>query len=449
MMFHQLDPERAYRSSMLWLPKRLVPLDTVKAALTYWFAEPDGKGGMIPKEVAAWREEQHHIVVPREFPQEDIPCEVVDIQRHTEPVDYRPDITPRSTVQSEAMEALSSSRAGILNLACGVGKTIMAIHRIAVGGGPALVVVNNSGILQQWVLELRDRLRLPAKDIGVVQGKLAEWDKPVVVGTVQTLFRRLAGGIPPWAKGRFATVIYDEAHHMAAREFNPVAGYFHGDRFGLTATAERTDGNERFYLYHLGPIIYTSLDVDVPPTVYLAHSGIEPTDKERDTFFVRGLVNIPHIRAWQAKSAPRNRAIAALVQSALGDGHKVIVLTHSKRDHIPRLKKLLPDAGEVTSDVKGQDRIDVLRTRDVIVGTVGAAQEGLDRPDLSVGIWATTLANENEFQQGTGRLARSFPGKEEAEAIFIIDNVPKCLEHARLIARYARKRGYKIVKFKL
>jgi len=456
IQFHRLDRDKAYRESMLWVPKYLVPVETLEASLTYWFTETDDEGNSFVAKLECWAEEARHFVLPREFPQEEVPCEVVDLSPRTERVTFNDDIAPRDDVQVEAMAAMRGAQTGILNLGCGRGKTVVALERIARGGGPGLVVVNNTGIQAQWRKEARARLRLPAADIGMVGGdspkrnELLEWMKPLVLVTVQTLWRRIVEGrVPETVRRRFTTVAFDEAHHMSAPKFNIASGFFTGDRFGLTATAQRTDGNERFYLYHLGQVLYRNMEVDVPPICYFAHTGIAPTVAERNRFFVNDMVNIGRVREWQAKNARRNTMIARLAKDAVGGGNKVIALTHNKKDHIPRLKKKLPESGEVTGNVKGEARLVNLHGNDVVVGTVQAAQEALDKPELNVGIWCTTFPNENEFQQGTGRLARQYPGKDVAKAIFLVDDVPICHDHARKLERYARKRGYRTEHFKL
>jgi superfamily II DNA or RNA helicase len=103
----------------------------------------------------------------------------------------------------------------------------------------------------------------------------------------------------------------------------------------------------------------------------------------------------------------------------------------------------------VSSKVKGKKRLTNLTENDIVVGTMGAAREGLDRPDLSVVVFTTTFANENDFQQASGRVARACDGKVSSEAVFIVDHVPKCQDHAKLIARFARKRGYRVEHFQL
>jgi superfamily II DNA or RNA helicase len=175
---------------------------------------------------------------------------------------------------------------------------------------------------------------------------------------------------------------------------------------------------------------------------------LAPTNEERSDFFRRGQVNINRIRHWQTTKPNRNKAIARMAQNAAKDGHKVLVLSHLKQEHIPALQKELPGCGVVTGDIKGQTRLDNLAQNDIVIGTMGAAEEALDRSDLSVAIVTTTFNNDKEFQQSSGRIARSFPGKNHASYIVLVDEVPKCVEHAKGLERAARRRGYKIEHFK-
>jgi hypothetical protein len=450
MRFRALHPDKAYRGSMLWVPKALVPLDALETSLTYWFTEPTPSGEYVARAVRVWAEDVHHIALPREFPREKVPCEVIDLAPPTEHYTFASTIRPRDEVQVAAIAAMRSNQSGILNLGCGRGKTVVGLDRIAFGQGPALVIVNDKGLLAQWHKEAMDKLQLDADEIGQVHGAKAEWDKPLVLATVQTLWRRIKDGlVPEWVRRRFATVLYDEAHHMAALEFNRVASFFTGHRFGLTATRNRTDGNERFFEVHLGPILYTDLSVDVPPTVYFAHTGLAPTSAERDGFYTNDMVNVVKVRQWQAQNKLRNGMIGRLAQNAQGAGHKVLVLSHLRDGHIPLLQEVLPGCGVVSSKVKGKKRLTNLTENDIVVGTMGAAREGLDRPDLSVVVFTTTFANENDFQQASGRVARACDGKVSSEAVFIVDHVPKCQDHAKLIARFARKRGYRVEHFQL
>lgn len=74
--------------------------------------------------------------------------------------------------------------------------------------------------------------------IGVVKAELFDIDKPIVVASVQTLWRRL-DRIP---SDHFAVVVADEAHRFGANTYQACLNHFNAKlRLGLTATPFRED----------------------------------------------------------------------------------------------------------------------------------------------------------------------------------------------------------------
>src|SRR5208282_1369644 len=111
-----------------------------------------------------FKETDHHLLVPREF---------WDPKNFTFPVlDCRPkryakvDIRSRiqldtrveggrhiptgDSVQQEAMNALLLYRGGVLQLACGKGKTVVALDLIARRAVPAIIVLDTTQLMHQW-----------------------------------------------------------------------------------------------------------------------------------------------------------------------------------------------------------------------------------------------------------------------------------------------------------
>ena len=95
----------------------------------------------------------HHVSYPREmFPEIEAEEEVmeIDTKPRLHPVFYRSVIQPRDENQEEAFEALRVNRCGTSWQACGKGKTICSLNKIAESGTPAVVLVSNGGIAYQW-----------------------------------------------------------------------------------------------------------------------------------------------------------------------------------------------------------------------------------------------------------------------------------------------------------
>src|SRR3954469_24345954 len=56
------EPDKAYVSNRLWLPKKLVRVESVKLALEFTVQGEKGQ-----QKIKMWDESPHHIICPREF----------------------------------------------------------------------------------------------------------------------------------------------------------------------------------------------------------------------------------------------------------------------------------------------------------------------------------------------------------------------------------------------
>ena len=182
------EPDKAYVSDMLWLPKKLIPQQAIKEGLQYWDVE--GKQAVMRR---LWEETEHHLVCPREY------IKPEQYSQYQFPfVDLTPDLEdrkafdvvhePRDDDQRRAWEALQKSQGGILNLACGKGKTFLALKKGADCGVNVLVVVHNSYLFNQWMNEaIPKHVVLPrGEKVGVIQGDQFDWKHPITIAMVQT-----------------------------------------------------------------------------------------------------------------------------------------------------------------------------------------------------------------------------------------------------------------------
>lgn len=146
-------------------------------------------------------------------------------------------------IQREALAALAQarsegSRAGLVVLATGLGKTWLA----AFDSQPfrrVLFVAHREEILRQAKATFR-RIR-PDAILGDYSGESRDLEADVVFGSIQTIGRR--AHLDRFARDAFDYVIVDEFHHAAAATYRRLIDHFE-PRFllGLTATPDRTDG---------------------------------------------------------------------------------------------------------------------------------------------------------------------------------------------------------------
>lgn len=374
-----------------------------------------------------------------------------------ESFDFGDRITPRSPAQELAWEVFSQADHGVLNLACGKGKTVLALKKIAQRGAPAVVIVNNSGLMEQWIDRALEFLSVTREDIGIVQGKRAEWDKPLVIAMVQTLANRAVNNdVPISIRKRFGTVVFDEVHHLSAQKFSQTAPLFFGARYGLTATPVREDGLEQVYYSQIGGVFYTDVESDLNAKIFVKELNTPPPIDPTDIQDVTGEFSAGKLYKFLGEQRLRNEEILEMVESALIKGRKVLCLTHSAA-HPETLSELVLDRanwrsykiGVVTGATPGEQRTNIIDGSDVTFATFQVAKEGLDAPALDTVIFTSPFASWGGFQQGKGRVERKYEDKKDPIAILIDDkNIPPAHRMCKKLRRKIALRRLKIITIK-
>src|SRR5262249_51158536 len=132
----------------------------------------------------------------------------------------------------------------LLEHATGAGKTVTAITDARRVGGRTLWLVHRRDLVSQTQREFQ---RLwPEAETGRFHGGGHETEDDNLVGAIQ----RVADHLDEFSPREFASLVIDEAHHAAADTYRRVLEYFE-PRFllGLTATAERADGQDLLELF--------------------------------------------------------------------------------------------------------------------------------------------------------------------------------------------------------
>jgi len=427
LAFVRKDPDKAYITNKLLLPKALINERPIKTALTFITNEEtkvvdEATGEVIdtiPSTLHLYEETAHHLVVPREFltprqrEQFQFPFVVVD-PPDFEHVSIEALSAPRDEEQQRAFNALVTHPNGTLNLACGKGKTVLALLLAAHLKVPTMVVVNTTALLEQWKEEIERHLDVD--DVGVVQGTQVKWAGcPIVLATVHTL----AGKRDLWSvefRRRFGLVFYDEGHHMSAPLFSKSADLFYGKRYSLTATPKRLDGLEAVYQYHLGEVIYSDLSQDLVPTTFFHPLKWDMPLRDKDRVTDKsGDINSSKLRVYLGELDWRNELIVEDIEFDLAAGRQLLVLSHSVA-HVDRLRQMLMNrwpAGAITGATPQESRMQILRDSNPVVGTFQLAREGLNKPSLDTLYVATPFKSPNDIQQALGRIQRAYDGKKE------------------------------------
>lgn len=334
------DPDAYYYDTHLWVPKKNIGVNGLKTALTIYSSDDHGE-----REDYLWRESEHHLLVPRCFwPLTELPGGgvVYDTRPATYPTtNVKSRIVldkknPSKTTQKDALRALLSSEGGILQLACGKGKTVIALELIAQSNVPALIIVDNSQLFKQWEKEIQQFLILP-NGLGYIRGQKNTWQRDVVLTTYQTLASR-AETIPEEVKRHFGLIIWDEGHHVGAPTFSKSAELFYGKRVALTATPFRSDGMHVIYEFHVGKVIYKDLTQDAKPRFEFHWTGIEldPNDSEvMDAVNTSaGELHYILLASYLGTVSKRVQQVMDFLEKEVKQGRKVVVLTKSESSAI-------------------------------------------------------------------------------------------------------------------
>lgn len=328
------DPSQAYLGAWLWVPKSFIDPIHLKNSLVVTSMDENQV-----RVTQLYRETPTHILVPREFWRyEDLPYEVVDHRPSSYPlVSFESKVTldaqkPEEDTQRRAMDALLAARGGILQLACGKGKTVIAIDFMARLGVPTLVLVDNTFLLNQWREEILRFTSLTPDQIGHIQADRMDWEKPVVLGTYQTLSAR-AGTLPEKVRRHFGLVIWDEGHHLGAETFSKTATLFYGYRLLLTATPTRSDGMHVIYNFHIGDVVYKDLVPDLKTLVQFDWTGIRLNFEDQETLQGthdrNGELHLKKLSGFLGRQPDHLERVLASVRAFREEGRRVLVLSES------------------------------------------------------------------------------------------------------------------------
>lgn len=412
-------PDRAYLSNSLWLPKSGVRPGPVKKALEFIVQSQEKQLLM-----RMWEESTNHIVCPREF----LPSSqyanyafpFVDLRPEFQKVEFADLVVPRDEEQQKAWDAFAKNDNGILNLACGKGKTRLAFKKIAQRKTPTLVIVPDTGILEQWMEAVTGNKKKGIKkaiefdgELGLIRGPVFNWARPLTLALVTTLWRRIEdGSIPEEMFRYFGQVIYDEVHQIGAPKFSLTAKSFYGDRIGLTATVEREDGLDPIYRYHIGDPFYSDLSQQLIPVVTFQQT---PAKLPYLDARVNGVTNISILRGMIGGSEEGNVFRYWHIKTALDLGRKILAISHSKKQ-LRLFHAMFPGSGIITQETK--NRMEVLRNSQLCFAISKLGSTGVDDDRLDTLFYLTPFRSKNALQQSMGRIQRVRPGKKKP--VFVV-----------------------------
>ena len=332
--------------------------------------------------------------------------------------------------QKEAFEALKTHDIGILQAATSFGKTVVSAKLIAERKEKTLILVQSRNLLDQWKKKLGEFLTInnppvkrPGKHlntsgIGLYGSTTDSLTGYVDIAMIQTLSKRM----PPFIRD-YGLVIVDECHHLAADSFIKVANAVRPRYiYGLSATVERKDNQERAVYAQCGNVIYRytadrlayrrGMSQILVPRFTSATSPSALSSRFRNDECQKDI----------AFDSGRNSLIVSDIASMYEKGKRILVLTHLV-DHTAEIGKGLEEKGIPFISVNGStapgekkealSRIADPENTDVVISTGQFLGEGTDIPYLDTLFIAAPVSWKGIVSQYVGRISREYEGKNE------------------------------------
>jgi superfamily II DNA or RNA helicase len=352
--------------------------------------------------------------------------------------------------QDDALRALEQMRAegktiALLEHATGAGKTATAISDARRLGGRALWLVHRRNLVTQAQEEFRKVW--PEVETGRYFGGTHEEEAHNLVAAIQSLADRL----DEFGPREFSYIVVDEAHHAAADSYRRILEYFEpGFILGLTATAERADGQDLLELFRdcahrltlqeavergeLVPIrcVRVKTNVDLSRVRYnqvqYNRKDIEETIAvpARDRLIVETYLD--HV--------PKRKAVAFAVNVRHGESlaeqfRRAGVPARSVSGRMPNRER-----EQVLGEFK-EGKLRVLCACDIL-------NEGWDCPDVEVLLMGRPTLSRVLYLQQLGRGTRKAPGKAELIVFDFVDNASRYnqpLSAHRVLGKSNYRRG--------
>ncbi|MFC4454069.1 DEAD/DEAH box helicase family protein [Deinococcus sonorensis] len=347
--------------------------------------------------------------------------------------------------QQEALTAWKrAGRQGTVVLPTGAGKTLVAQLAMQATPRSTLICVPTLDLLHQWYSGLLSAF--PDASVGLLGGGSRD-ETPILVSTYDS-----AAIHAEELSGRYALIIFDEAHHLpgdftrAIAELS-VAPY----RLGLTATPKRSDGRERDLDTLIGPVVYQrrpdELRGDTLADYREVQLMVRLSDHEqqhyqelietRNRFLAKAGIRLGSLDGWkafvmQSGSPEGRRAMLAHREArslAYGTEGKLRVLEELLASHahdrtliftddnatVYRVSRdfLIPAITHQTPVKERHALLQRFRSGEYrVLVTSRVLNEGVDVPEASVAIVLSGTATEREHIQRLGRILRRAEGKQ-------------------------------------
>ncbi len=357
----------------------------------------------------------------------------------------------------------------ILALKCGGGKTVLGLKLARRRAGRTLIVCHTLNMSRTWSQTAAERwcLDYPAENHGFIGDGIVDWEgRDLVFSSMPGLLCR---EYPPEFWTRWKLVIFDEGDLMGASNMSKALPLFLGERFLVTATPTRADGNHILYRHHIGEVCFEDIEQDLHPECFVMDSPVprmvpvvSKTGRKSyksaeqmawSSFYKKMTANIPKTISFLATQRERQDWAMSVVRDLLDDERKILFLG----ERVDELKLFHARAMEKWDDISSglvlgathmsvEESEENLRDCDIIWGIQQIAKRGLNEKRIdTIVIQYASFKDEGRLRQTVGRALRYHADKQKPYVIILNDaNVPCLNSKSESMTGWLEGQGYEV-----
>lgn len=353
--------------------------------------------------------------------------------------------------QMEALERWrEQQRRGIVAVVTGGGKTVFAemcaydaLREIA--GLRVVIVVPTLALVDQWVVSLQDDLGVPSTQVAVYAGGARP--EPATFNVMTLVSAREQA--PAISRMGQTLLVVDECHRVGSKKNAEALQGTYAATLGLSATPEREHDSlfDDVIRPHLGNIVFSYTYADalrdaVISPFALINIKIDLTDAEEDEYTAISR-RVAQLTSRQQRGEDVEIALKASLQrrarvSALASmrvpvaariacdwPNRRTIIFHESIEAAEMISTLIQARGRRAATYHSRMGMAMRQSNlrlykagrvDVLV-TCRALDEGVDAPETSLGVIASSTSSVRQRIQRLGRILRPSLGKDEATLV--------------------------------
>lgn len=335
----------------------------------------------------------------------------------------------------------------IIQLPTGKGKSILALHIAQKLKQRTLILVHKDDLVVGWKKDIELCFGKDI-DVGLIKAKSRKIGRHITIATVQTLSRMSEHELQDYI-GAFGLVVQDECHHVGLNIFNVINQFSSKYKLGLSATPKRSDGLDFVFDLFFGGICYkhivTEDDEDIcgcdvrvidsnfkyDPFIHgnqiFNYYDFSPKDLPDDLIMLNDISHkdrpsVPYLTIDNeaVKSSKTKIMVCKKIIEHYKQGHSIIAL-FTQKEHIDlyyrHLCRYIPKNQIMLyygdSKEKSEDMMRKAENKEILVtlATYAKATEGTNVKSWEVEFLVSSLNNEKNVEQATGRVRRRKEGK--------------------------------------